>query len=299
MSTRRTSAERLEQHIRGQCLASNDGPSCKDILVQIINREPVEQSVIVPAVAEPLLVWILSGTAVVEERPLEGIWEANEVTGGDFFLTSSPLPYEMRWHTRGSEPFQVMHVYLGLPLLDQCAREVLGPGLGSVRFRDVSGGADSTLSLLLEQLRLELNSRHDISALFVQGIAQSLGVHLVRHYLDPHTSGNARGNALPAYRLRAVIDQMQSQLHKPFSLGQLARTAEMSEYHFSRLFKQATSLSPSQYFIRLRMTHARQLLVESGRSVIDIGLEVGYSSPGHFSQIFRREVGVTPSQYRK
>jgi len=47
------------------------------------------------------------------------------------------------------------------------------------------------------------------------------------------------------------------------------------------------------------MARARRLLIETQRSVIDIGLEVGYSSPSHFSQIFRREVGVTPSAYRQ
>jgi len=39
-------------------------------------------------------------------------------------------------------------------------------------------------------------------------------------------------------------------------------------------------------------------LLETAGSAIDIGLEVGYSSPSHFSQVFRREVGVTPSAYR-
>jgi AraC family transcriptional regulator len=46
------------------------------------------------------------------------------------------------------------------------------------------------------------------------------------------------------------------------------------------------------------MAEARRLLRETERSVIEIGLEVGYSSPSHFAQIFRREVGITPSDYR-
>jgi AraC family transcriptional regulator len=73
----------------------------------------------------------------------------------------------------------------------------------------------------------------------------------------------------------------------------------MSEFHFSRLFKKATGHSPSQFFIRLRMARARQLLLETDRSIIDIGLDVGYSSPSHFSQVFKRQVGLTPSHYRK
>lgn len=72
----------------------------------------------------------------------------------------------------------------------------------------------------------------------------------------------------------------------------------MSEFHFSRLFKRSTGLTPSQYFIRLRMAEARRLLRETGRRVIEIGLDVGYASPSHFAQVFRRVVGVSPSEYR-
>jgi AraC family transcriptional regulator len=78
----------------------------------------------------------------------------------------------------------------------------------------------------------------------------------------------------------------------------LAEEAGMSEFHFSRIFKKTTGLSPSQFFIRLRIDKARRLLRETGKTVIEVGLEVGYSSPSHFAQVFRREAGVTPSQYR-
>ena len=115
---------------------------------------------------------------------------------------------------------------------------------------------------------------------------------------DPH-GGVRRSNALPAYKLRKVIGVMNERLAEEFSLAALAQVVELSEYHFSRMFKRATGLSPSQYFIGLRMARARQLLLETPRSIIDIGLEVGYSSPSHFSQVFRREVGVTPSIYRQ
>jgi AraC family transcriptional regulator len=91
---------------------------------------------------------------------------------------------------------------------------------------------------------------------------------------------------------------MNARLSDQFSLATFAGLAELSEYHFSRMFKRATGLSPSQYFIRLRMLRARHLLLETRLTIIDVGLEVGYSSPGHFSQVFRREVGVTPSEFR-
>ncbi|MBD9462170.1 helix-turn-helix domain-containing protein [Pseudomonas sp. Pdm06] len=294
--TERTSANGLQGHIRGERLATSDGVSSKEILVEIFVRERCEAHIVVPAVAEPLLVWVLSGQAIVEERTAHEPWEGNTVGRGDFFLTTSPVPYEMRWQVTSPEPFVVMHVYLGLALLEHAIAEAGG---GAIQLREVSGGRDEVLSALLEQIRMELTRRGETSALLVQGVAQCVAVHLARHYVDAGAEDMSGRNALPAFKLKRVIQLMEQHLAAPFNLGDLARAIGLSEYHFSRLFKRATGRSPSQYFIQLRMARARQLLIETERSVIDIGLEVGYGSASHFSQVFRREVGVAPSHYRK
>jgi AraC family transcriptional regulator len=67
---------------------------------------------------------------------------------------------------------------------------------------------------------------------------------------------------------------------------------------FSRVFKQTTGLSPLQFVTRERITRAQQMMRETKRSLIEIALEVGYSSPSAFAQVFRRVVGVTPTEFR-
>ncbi len=270
----------------------------QDVVLQLFSHRSVEVPIGVPAVVEPLLVLVLAGAAQGEERTPGGQWSTVNVRAGDFFLTDTDEPYEMRWQALEGERFEVMHLYLGLPLIDQAARELLGPQSTGVALLDVSGARDETVRWLMDQLRRELLDRPQASPLYVRGLAQALAVHLLRHYRDPHGSIR-RSNALPAYKLRKVIGVMNERLAEEFSLAALAQVVELSEYHFSRMFKRATGLSPSQYFIGLRMARARQLLLETPRSIIDIGLEVGYSSPSHFSQVFRREVGVTPSIYRQ
>jgi AraC family transcriptional regulator len=74
--------------------------------------------------------------------------------------------------------------------------------------------------------------------------------------------------------------------------------AELSPFHFSRVFKQTTGITPLQFVTRGRMLQARQPIRETSRSLIEIGLEVGYASPSHFAQVFRRTVGVPPTQFR-
>lgn len=296
--TPRIMAESMPHHLPGTAQALPSHPHLQDVVVQLFSHHSLVEPIQVPAVVEPLLVWVLAGKARVEERALNGAWEATTVKAGDFFLTHTQEPYEMRWQTLEGDTFEVMHLYLGLSLIDQAARDLLGEQSAPVSFLDISGARDKRVHFILDQLRIELMEERRPSPLFVHSLAQALAVHLLRRYPAPHGS-QRRGSALQAYKLRRVLTAMNQGLADEFNLAQLARIAELSEYHFSRVFKRATGLSPSQYFIRLRMSRARHLLLETDRSIIDIGLEVGYSSPSHFSQVFRREVGVTPSAYRQ
>jgi AraC family transcriptional regulator len=81
----RTSAEALAGQIPGKTLATSRGGAWKDLLVQVFARQRVEESILVPAVAEPLIVWILSGAAVVEERGSTAHGQRTGLKPGIFF----------------------------------------------------------------------------------------------------------------------------------------------------------------------------------------------------------------------
>ena len=148
-------------------------------------RNPVEESFLVSAVAEPTVVVVLSGTAAVEEREFGGPWIRHVVAAGDFFLTTSPTPYELRWQVMGGDPFETCHVYVSLALFARAFQDVTGSQAKVLSLREVSGERDSALSSFVELLRAELMAERNPSPLYVSGIAQSLAVHLVRHYPAP------------------------------------------------------------------------------------------------------------------
>ena len=292
------SVEAMKAHIPGELLRERRARTPDDIHVEIHAQAAVQAPVVVPAVPEPMLVWIVSGAAIVEERPLGGDWLAVPVRRGDFYLTTSAAPVEMRWRSTGDEPFRVMHVYLGLPLLARVVDELTGKALAQFALREVSGELDAILNPLFQALHAALSGPTPASPSLVQGMAQAITARVVAHY-ERATDGRpvVRGG-LPAFKLRRVLDAMHAGLAEPFDLNQLAALAELSMFHFSRVFKQATGMAPSRYFVRLRMDEARRLLSETAQSVLDIGLAVGYASPSHFSQVFRESTGTAPGAYR-
>jgi AraC family transcriptional regulator len=132
-----TSAEAFNQYLPGRLIAASNG--WKNLLVRIYSEPRVEESVIYPAVAEPRIVRILSGAAAVEEREFGGPWLTTRVEAGDFFLTASQSPSEVRWRAIGPEPLETMHLYLGLPVFNRAIEEAFQTDPGATHLRDLSG----------------------------------------------------------------------------------------------------------------------------------------------------------------
>jgi AraC-like DNA-binding protein len=95
-----------------------------------------------------------------------------------------------------------------------------------------------------------------------------------------------------------VIKYIHQNVYEPLTLSQLAKYIGYSPYHFSRIFKQRTGLSPLYYVSSLRLQKAKELLIRTHLSIRDIGLEIGQQSLGTFTTRFTQRVGVTPAQFR-
>lgn len=81
-------------------------------------------------------------------------------------------------------------------------------------------------------------------------------------------------------------------------LGQAAREACFSEFHFHRLFRSTFGETPHEFVTRLRMERAKQLLA-SERTVTEVCFEVGYESLGSFSSKFRGQFGQSPVEFQR
>ena len=84
---------------------------------------------------------------------------------------------------------------------------------------------------------------------------------------------------LPWSRLRRIADHVQTNLAAELRLTELAAVVHMSPYHFARLFKQATGVSPRQFVIRRRIEAAKILLAARRQSIGEVALAVGFLLP--------------------
>jgi AraC family transcriptional regulator len=72
----------------------------------------------------------------------------------------------------------------------------------------------------------------------------------------------------------------------------------MSPFHFARLFKRSTGLSPHRFVVQRRIEQARSVSTTQAVAVAEIGRAVGFHAPSHFTSTFRRMTGMTPTACR-
>jgi AraC-like DNA-binding protein len=91
---------------------------------------------------------------------------------------------------------------------------------------------------------------------------------------------------------------MTQHLNKPLPVARLAALANISPSHFFALFKRHTGCAPIDYFIRLRMRRASDLLSTTSLSVKEVAAVLGYDDQFYFSRVFKSVNRVAPSEYR-
>lgn len=113
-----------------------------------------------------------------------------------------------------------------------------------------------------------------------------------------HFKGVQQSGGLQPRKVRIVKDYVEAHLHEKISLSTMAGQIRMSPYHFGRLFKQSTGLSPHQYLMEQRILKAKELLADHRLTIAEISQWSGFNSRAHFTTTFRKRVGKTPSEYR-
>jgi AraC-like DNA-binding protein len=99
--------------------------------------------------------------------------------------------------------------------------------------------------------------------------------------------------------LSAALKFMENNLGRELTREEVARIAGMSPGHFSRVIKETTGKTFSEILTQYRLARASQLLVRTGKSLVQIAMECGFADQSYFSRVFRKSKNCTPNEYRK
>ncbi|MCB1755164.1 MAG: GlxA family transcriptional regulator [Gammaproteobacteria bacterium] len=100
-------------------------------------------------------------------------------------------------------------------------------------------------------------------------------------------------------KLTEAVTLMEANLEEPMSLDELSGYVGISRRQLERLFKKYLNCVPTRYYLELRLTRARQLLLQTNKSIVDVALACGFISSPHFSKCYRDYFGIPPRDERR
>ena len=156
-------------------------------------------------------------------------------------------------------------------------------------------GASPQVTALFEELLEQVEQGY--TKLQMLCAAQTLS-HLLAVIILEHCSADQRQPSLPQ-KIAQTIAYMKQHLDRTLQLEALASIAGLSRSRYVELFRRQTGYAPIDYFIRLRMHRACQLLDTTDMSVKAIAATLGYEDPLYFSRLFRKVNERPPLEYRR
>jgi AraC-like DNA-binding protein len=176
---------------------------------------------------------------------------------------------------------------------DPFAQNVLPP---HPRFEAFRALADEQLALGSGELGLE-----ELGLSLASWVLAQAGAGSRRSRLElPDDPGKSltRDNRQAREHVALAIDRLERAGPGALGLAELAASVGLSPFHFLRLFKRETGVTPHRFLIQTRIRRAIALLRETSRPVTDIAFDVGFGDLSNFINAFRREMGVSPRKYR-
>lgn len=157
----------------------------------------------------------------------------------------------------------------------------------------------SELKFLFHWFLEEFSNKQAGSNFILDTIVTQTAVTLLRQVRNSCSYiGEAKVSGAKPQILKA-IDFLNENFREGYSLHDVAKVANLSPYHFIRLFKAETGKTPYEYLLDVKIEKAKELLMLKKYTVTEVCFLAGFNNISHFSTLFKQKVGICPSGYSK
>lgn len=234
----------------------------------------------------------LSAPIKVEVRD-EGPFRERIFSPGDIAVFPAGVRHSCRF--KGESEFILMG--LSMEVLANASRAVANRDEPGLRLN--WGIRDPLIRDTFANLEEICASPRKLDRIYGETLANSLAMHLVRNCNQMNGQLGSINRGLSRAQLGRVLDFIHGTPYADISLSSMATAAGLSPFHFSRMFKVATGVSPHQYVLRRRIEIGAEMLLSRDESIASIALELGFADQSHFTMHFKRVHGVGPAGYRR
>jgi AraC family transcriptional regulator len=194
----------------------------------------------------------------IGERWLAGKRETERRQLGDIAIIPAGIAHRCNWNTN----VQFGILAIEPTLLQHIGRDWINPDKIELRPQFMSE-RDDLIQSIFSTLSAELATGGIGSNLLVDSLKTTLAIHLLRNYCTTSPRLSSYADGLSAAKLTLVTDYINSHLDRDLKLAELSAIAQISTYHFLRLFKKSVGITPHQYILHQRIVEAQYLLRSS------------------------------------
>lgn len=210
----------------------------------------------------------------------------------------SLMPANTRVFARWDGDDNYLRIRIPSRLIQSIAKETIDTNPEELELLTKFRTRDPQIKTIAMMLFSELKQENLGGKLYIESLTNLLAVHLLRKYSASKPGIASEEGGLSEHQRLEVLDYINEHLNQDIRLADLAKLLGISQFHFSRLFKQSVGTAPYQYLLQQRIERAKQLLKKTDRSIVEIAFLCGFNSHSHLSQQFRQFTGVTPKAYR-
>ena len=226
------------------------------------------------------------------ERWLDGKLKTETRNQGDIAVIPAGISQRCNWNTLSE--FTILAI--APTLLEQVGQDLVNCDRIEL-IPHYMTEQDILIQGIFSALRQELEFGKIGGYLLVDSLKTALAIHLLRNYCTAQPRLSSYTDGLSKPKLQHVREYINEHLHEEVKLIELAAIAQISPYHFLRLFKQSMGTTPHQYILQRRIDQAKYLLEQTELSIAEIAFRVGFCDQSHLTRCFKRLLGMTPKQF--